>query len=480
MGWGLWEAGGTYPAKPDPSTPPLGEGAQQLGRRSGQIRSRQGQWQRSAPTQQVCKTQPLHHQHLVQDGRQIQDHLDAPEFKTLSHDRFHHCTPTRHQGRPGDPCHKSCWMLDQPQADQGCTDAAPHRNRPKTVRASKNVTGLKNPIHLAQFQEALENLQDGLTSKTSSEKCSSFNDTIAETAKEVLGAKTRTHEDWFNENDEKIREALHAKNKFYIEWQNDPSSVSKREDSSPSRQKTSPTFDWCRTSGSRTKQLKSSTTRIPIVPRNSSAHWRQSSAPPRPPLLASDGSTLIKDQEDLSKYWQEHFSNLINRPSSVDTGALSQIPQQPIQDSLAEPPTMDEIKKAIHQTSSGRASGKDGIPAKIYKAAGPNALEAFHDVLLSVWKEEKMPDDFRDALHDRLPLQEQGKQVRLRELQRHLTPLYRRKDIYQSYPQQTHHCLRAEPPRGAVWLQARKKYCRHDFSMRQLQEKCIEQNMPLF
>ena len=59
---------------------------------------------------------------------------------------------------------------------------------------------------------------------------------------------------------------------------------------------------------------------------------------------------------------------------------------------------MDEIKKAIHQTSSGRASGEDGIPAEIYKAAGPNALEAFHDVLLNIWEEEKMPDDFRDAL----------------------------------------------------------------------------------
>ena len=33
------------------------------------------------------------------------------------------------------------------------------------------------------------------------------------------------------------------------------------------------------------------------------------------PLLASDGSTLIKDQERLSKRWQEHFSNLLNRPS---------------------------------------------------------------------------------------------------------------------------------------------------------------------
>ena len=49
--------------------------------------------------------------------------------------------------------------------------APPHKNLPKTVRASYNVAGLKNPIRLAQFLEALdEKLQDGLTSETSFRK----------------------------------------------------------------------------------------------------------------------------------------------------------------------------------------------------------------------------------------------------------------------------------------------------------------------
>ena len=116
------------------------------------------------------------------------------------------------------------------------------------------------------------------------------------------------------------------------------------------------------------------------------------------PLLSSDGKMLIKDQESLSKRWREHFSTLLNWLLSVDSDTLNQIPQQPVWVSLAKPSTIDEIKKAIHQTVSGRASGKDGIPTEIYKAAGPDALVAFHDVLLTVWEEEMMPDDFRDAL----------------------------------------------------------------------------------
>ena len=57
---------------------------------------------------------------------------------------------------------------------------------------------------------------------------------------------------------------------------------------------------------------------------------------------------------------------------------------------------MDELSKAIKQTNSGTASGKDAIPAEIYKAAGPRAMEVFLDIIQSICK--KMPEDFPDAL----------------------------------------------------------------------------------
>ena len=41
---------------------------------------------------------------------------------------------------------------------------------------------------------------------------------------------------------------------------------------------------------------------------------------------------------------------------------------------------------------------KDGIPAEIYKIAGPRAMEVFLDIIQRIWDQEKMPEDFRDAL----------------------------------------------------------------------------------
>ena len=118
-------------------------------------------------------------------------------------------------------------------------------------------------------------------------------------------------------------------------------------------------------------------------------------------LLSSEGSRLGRDQERLRDRWAVDFCNLLNRPSTVDSTVIHQIPQQPFLSELDMPPSTDEIKKAISQTNSERASGKDTIPAEIYKAAGTNTREVSRDILISIWNEGEMPES-----HDCRPLQE--------------------------------------------------------------------------
>uniref|UniRef100_K7E252 RNA-directed DNA polymerase n=1 Tax=Monodelphis domestica TaxID=13616 RepID=K7E252_MONDO len=47
--------------------------------------------------------------------------------------------------------------------------------------------------------------------------------------------------------------------------------------------------------------------------------------------------------------------------------------------------------------SEGKAPGKDGIPTEVYKALNRKVLQAFHIVLTSIWEEEDMPPELRDA-----------------------------------------------------------------------------------
>ncbi len=52
--------------------------------------------------------------------------------------------------------------------------------------------------------------------------------------------------------------------------------------------------------------------------------------------------------------------------------------QKPIVHCFDLPPTMDKVQNAVKQTTSGKAPGMDGLPAEVYKEAGPVTLETFH------------------------------------------------------------------------------------------------------
>ena len=128
--------------------------------------------------------------------------------------------------------------------------------------------------------------------------------------------------------------------------------------------------------------------------------FKENYSPTKPrttPLLSADGSTLLKEKSSINARWREHFSTLLNRPFTVDPTVLDQIPQKPVITSLDLPPTINEVSKAIRQTSSGKYPGMDGIPAEILKSAGPVALEALHSLLTSIWEEEDVPKEFRNA-----------------------------------------------------------------------------------
>ena len=172
------------------------------------------------------------------------------------------------------------------------------------------------PSYRARFQQVLnEKLQDRVSTEGSTEKWTSFKETVNETTNEVLWVKNRTH-------DEKIKEAIHAKKMSYIEWLNDLSSVPKREKFKSFQAKVQTDLratqdQWWREKAvevqhyadiHNTKKFFSSLKTVFGPSASGSA-----------PLLSSDGKALIKDQEGLYKCWRERFTTMLNRAPSVDS-----------------------------------------------------------------------------------------------------------------------------------------------------------------
>ena len=94
------------------------------------------------------------------------------------------------------------------------------------------------------------------------------------------------------------------------------------------------------------------------------------------PLLSADGSNLLTYHEDILNRWE----------------------------------TAEEIKKAIKQTSSGKAPGQDGIPEvqkmefrwnskspEIYKCGGNILVRKLMDLFCAIWSCENVPLQYKDA-----------------------------------------------------------------------------------
>ncbi|KAL8580618.1 hypothetical protein ACOMHN_046821 [Nucella lapillus] len=262
-----------------------------------------------------------------------------------------------------------------------------HQKKPKFKRPSFNTDRLKDPYFHDRFVTSLD---DRLTSHipltgSPTQQWAQFSTAVKETAQSTLGPKKRIHQDWFDENDVAIAQLLEDKRKSFTAWQNDTTSTSKSFKHLQSHAQAA-----LRDMQDKWWKKKADEVQLYADTKNSKMFFSAIKAvygPSRPstsPLLSASG-TLLKEKSAINERWREHFSTLLNRPSTVSSEALDQIPQRPTMDSLDAPPTMEEVTKAIHQTSSGKATGMDGIPAEFFKAAGPVALEAFHGVLCSIW-----------------------------------------------------------------------------------------------
>ncbi|BHF77084.1 hypothetical protein SprV_0502018600 [Sparganum proliferum] len=106
------------------------------------------------------------------------------------------------------------------------------------------------------------------------------------------------------------------------------------------------------------------------------------------PLLPADGNTLLTEKTQILQRWAKHFRGVLNRPSTISDAAIVRLPQVETNVDLDLPPSLQETIRAVHQLSSGNASGSDAIPAEVYKHGSTQ---------LMMWCQSEVPQDFKDA-----------------------------------------------------------------------------------
>ena len=92
--------------------------------------------------------------------------------------------------------------------------------------------------------------------------------------------------------------------------------------------------------------------------------------------------------EEWASYFEQKFAgDLI--PSPEDDEVLS---TTSVDNDLIKTPSFAEVEKAVYALKTQRACRVDDIPAEFWRA--PQACQALHATISSVWLSEELPDDW--------------------------------------------------------------------------------------
>ncbi|KAK3770541.1 hypothetical protein RRG08_059696 [Elysia crispata] len=93
--------------------------------------------------------------------------------------------------------------------------------------------------------------------------------------------------------------------------------------------------------------------------------------------------------------WGEHFESLLNRSPPIEPPEI--LPARNDLDINCEPPTLEEIEKAVSLLNSNKAAGPDYIPPEALKADSKVSSTILHGLFEKIWTEEKYPNDWKEV-----------------------------------------------------------------------------------
>ena len=279
---------------------------------------------------------------------------------------------------------------------------------PKPKHRARVKDGTKLNISKLQSEEYKITLSEKLTNTLTKETvCANaeatwakHKDLTSKIAQAVLGPVKKSHKDWFDDNNDKIKpllEELHDLRDQSI-MDKDNSILASAYRSCKQKVQASlramqnnwwmqRAMDVQAAADRRDAKTLFQGLKAIFGPRKSSY----------PSVKSKDGKSVITDPDKILDRWVEHFDGVLNQPSDFDPTVLEEIPQWEINHSLADEPTLDEVEKSIKQLASGKAAGADGIPPDVYKHGGSSVRRHLLHLYQQCWNEGLVPQDFKDA-----------------------------------------------------------------------------------
>ena len=107
--------------------------------------------------------------------------------------------------------------------------------------------------------------------------------------------------------------------------------------------------------------------------------------------------TWLTNKTDVLARWQEHFDALLNGELATNEAMVSGFPDDDGNAQTVLEPTREEVTNAIKSLKNNKAPGPDGIPAELLKNGGDDLISFLHEMILEIWRTEKLPDSWMEG-----------------------------------------------------------------------------------
>ncbi len=94
---------------------------------------------------------------------------------------------------------------------------------------------------------------------------------------------------------------------------------------------------------------------------------RRGLVPVRAVVVRNEEGSLCKTPEAQQQRWRRHFSAILNLQSGFSMEELELVRQRPVKDEMSEPPSEEELERAIGKLHSGKAGGETGVLPEMVK-----------------------------------------------------------------------------------------------------------------
>jgi len=112
---------------------------------------------------------------------------------------------------------------------------------------------------------------------------------------------------------------------------------------------------------------------------------------PRCNIVKDEESDLVADSHSIVARQRKDFSQLFNVHGIKVDGQAEIHTAEP----LVPEPSASEIELAINKLKSHKSPGIDQIPAELIKVGGRTMSLEIHKLITSIWKKEKLPEEWK-------------------------------------------------------------------------------------